>query len=187
MIKEMHYGEHYMKRDLYETPLTKKLVNTVFQNATNARNNPSLMGKLLGKKKIDINDLQQAWKEAGYPTDSDDIENILNQVGFSDKEIKKTIDKVFDEEEFEPEEDENEPISPAIQKLADYAKKNGLAQDLIEFMKTNYNFTESKQHRGPFLFDDIRKIFTHIVNEERLDREHLIKLRDKNNLGRYKK
>jgi hypothetical protein len=132
---------------------------------------------------ITANDLQQAWKDAKFPDDSRDIAAILKDHGYDAKAIKAIFTKVFDAEATEV----GGETSPVIQQIADYAKENGLADDLKVFLQKEYGFTESYGYEGKVMVEDIRQIFTSIVHEERRNRERLIREQDQTLLGRTKK
>jgi hypothetical protein len=158
----------------------------VFKIASEVRSKPQGLGKLfkgLRKDKVEINDLQQAWKDEGYPDDTRDLAAILKGHGFSKKEIDKVFQSVFggDSESSGP------VASPAIQHIVNYAKENGLADNLKAFLQKEYGFKESYSYEGKAVIEDIRQIFTNIVNEERTERNKLIKTQEQTLLGRTKK
>lgn len=175
--------------NISETQLNPADVKAIFRDAEKLRNTPTGLGKIfkgLRKDKIEFSDLQQAWKDDNYSDDTADIMRILQGVGFSNKEINKVFANVLgkskDSEEFE------EPVaSPVVQKIADYAKKEGLADDLIEFMRREYKFDESMSYPDKVMIEDIRQIFSSIIHEERSARAELIKKEDIRQLGRGKK
>lgn len=170
-----------------ETQINPSDVKAIFKTASTDRDNPGVMGRMfsrLRKDKIDVKDLQTAWKDDGFPDDLRDIERILKDHGFDKKEINKVFGQVFggNKKGFES------PVaSPAIQKIADYAKKNGIDKQLIAFLEKEYGLKESHIYEGKALVEDVRAIFTQIVNEERNDRQRLIKVQDRTQLGRTKK
>lgn len=156
----------------------------LLKKAAQLHNTPSGLGKVftgLRKNKIDANDLQQAWKDEGFPDDTRDLVAILKGHGFS----KGEIDKVFRNTFGVPA--DKARTSPAIQSIIDYAKKNNLVEPLKSFMQKEYKFKESYSHEGKAVIEDIRKIFTSIVQEKRLDRDQMIKEQDQTLLGRTKK
>jgi hypothetical protein len=174
---------------LTETEISKSDVSGIFKQATELRGQPQgRFSKFFGqtpKDKIEVKDLQQAWQKAGYPDDVRDIEHILRDFGFDDKEIHTVMTGAFgqnDDGEY------NQPIaSPAVQKIADYAKKAGLAQDLVAFMQKEYGFKESHTYEGKVVVEDVRKIFDAIVHEERRALPQIIKDNEIRQLGRNKK
>ena len=74
----------------------------------------------------------------------------------------------------------------AIYKIAQYAKKNKIIQDLLSFLENEYGFKESVQ-TNKMMIEDIRQLFIAIAGEERSGRAELIKQQDKAQLGRTKK
>lgn len=183
--------------NITESLVSRGDVNAIFKKATELRSKPSGMAKLfkgLRKNTIDINDLQQAWKDEGFPDDTQDIMHILQDQGFGDKEIKKVFSSVFgdskDEEGYaEPE------TSPAVLKIADYIKKKGMTNDIINFLERDYGeLLGTKQRPGwfsrikkKFTTEEIRHIFTEIVKEERSNRNNLMRAQEQQYLGRKKK
>lgn len=158
----------------------------VFKVATQIHNQPVGLGKIfkgLHKDKIDAGDLQKAWKEEGFPDDTRDLAAILKGHGFSKKEIDKVFQEVFGKSEDEA----GNNTSPSIQKIADYAKEHNLTDSLKAFLQKEYGFKESYSHEGKAVIEDVRRIFTSIVHEERMDRAKLIKTQEQTLLGRTKK
>lgn len=176
-------------RKLDETQINPADVKALFKTASSMRDKPSTFGKIfkgLRKEKIDINDLHQAWKDEGFSDDIVDIARILQGHGFSTSEINRVFASVFGKADTDT--GFSDPVaSPTIQKIADYAKKAGVADDLIEFMRKEYNFNESMSYPGKVVIEDVRKIFSAIVQEERSARVELMKKHDANQLGRGKK
>ncbi len=189
-------------RNITEEVISGSDLKTVFRNAATMRDKPALAGRMfkgLRKDKIELTDLHRAWIEAGQPDDTEDIAAILrDQFGFSPKEIKKVYLSVFgasDEEEFDME----GAITPAVQKVADYAIKNGLVDELKSFLEKQYG-EELGLTKSPGVFDklkgflgrkavaeDVRQIFMQILSEERNDRAMLIKQMEYTQFGRKKK
>ena len=65
-----------MKYNINEVQINPADAKSVFRTAAELKNKPSGLGKIfkgLRKDKIDVNDLQQAWKDEGYPDDTDDL------------------------------------------------------------------------------------------------------------------
>lgn len=170
---------------LYEGQINKADAKELFKTAANLRNRPTGMRKIPGfrKDRVDVYDLRDAWADEGYPDDTRDIAAILRKQGFNPKEINKVFKGVFGDSA----EKSGDASSPIIQKVADFAKKNDLVEDLIDFMAEEYKFTESYAHEGKAVVEDIRQIFDSIVQEERRGRAALIKKEDKAQLGRTKK
>lgn len=167
----------------------------VFKVASALRGTPTGLGKIfkgLRKDKIDVNDLQQAWKEAGFPDDTQDLMFILKDHGFSAEEVNKVFARVFGGDKKETEFDQ--PVaSPTIQKIVDYAKKANIVEPLKVFMLREFpgEFEQQPQKRGWFrekaVVEEIRQIFTEIVKEERTERYNLIRQQEQKQLGRTKK
>lgn len=158
----------------------------VFKVASGLREKPSAMQRIPGlrRDKIDISTLQKAWSDAGYPDDTRDLAVILKQQGFKPKEINKVFKEVFGDEDSTK---TGDAASPTIQKIADYAKEHNLVEPLKAFLQQEYKFTESYAYEGKAVVEDIRHIFTSIVQEERGARTELIKQEDMNSLGRTRK
>ncbi len=171
---------------LNEAQINKADAKAVFKTAADMRAKPTGLGRVfkgLRKETVTANDLQQAWKEEGFSDDTRDLAAILKGHGFSKSEIDKVFKEVFGDKA-----DDAEPVaSPTIQKIADYAKENGLADELKKFLQKEYGFTESYSYEGKAVVEDIRRIFTSIVQEERTDRAGLIKEQEQTLLGRSKK
>jgi hypothetical protein len=177
-------------KHINENQINTADVKAILKTAADQRNTPTGLSKYfkgLRKDKIDISDLQKAWASEGYPDDTRDIKALLLSHGFSDDEIKKVFAEVFGTEK----DDEAEPDVPGqsatLKKIVDYAAKNNLTQDLIAFMQKEYGFKESINYGDKLVVEDIRAIFTRIVQEERLGRAELIKQEDKSQLGRVRK
>lgn len=183
--------------NITESLISRGDVNAIFKQATDIRSKPSGLGRVfkgLRKDSIDINDLQQAWKDAGFPDDTQDIMHILQDQGFGDKEIKKVFSSVFGDSE--DEEGYADPeTSPAVLKIAEYIKKKGMADEIVAFLEREYGQmlgTEKKpglmsRIKKKFTTEDIRHIFTQIVKEERSNRTNLIRAQEQTHLGRKKK
>jgi len=174
---------------LHEAQLSSADAKDVFKKAGDLKNKPSGLGRIfkgLRKDKIDVSDLQKSWADEGYPDDTRDIYAILTNHGFNKKEINKVFSSVFGKQRGSDE--YAEPTqSPVIQKIAKYAKDNGIAEELKAFMASEYGFKESVESYGKAVVEDIREIFTAIVNEERSDRSILIRNYQQTSLGRTKK
>ncbi len=182
----MHSTGHLPMSNIKETQLNPSDAKAVFKTAVNMRDNPGLVRRMTGlsKDKIDINDLQKAWADDGYPDDLRDIERILKDHGFGKGEINKVFSKVFSKTNGKV----NYPTSsPAIQKIANYAKQHGIDKEIIAFLEREYNIKESHEFEGKALIEDVREIFTYIALEDRTTRLNLIKEQDRTHLGRTKK
>lgn len=180
-----------------ESFIGKGDVNAIFKKAAEIRVNPPGLGRMfksLRKDTIDVNDLQQAWKDAGFPDDTQDIMYILKNQGYGDKEIKKVFSSVFGDSD-EDEGYADPETSPAVLKIADYIKKKNMTNDMVQFLERDYGEllgTAPKQGmlsriKKKFTTEDIRQIFTQIVKEERSNRINLIRAHEHTNFGRNKK
>jgi len=174
-------------RNLIEAEISPPDVKALFKSATNLRSKPSGFGKIfksLRKDKIELSDLQQAWKDDGFSDDTRDIKRILLAQGFSEKEVKTVFAEVFGNSDNA--EGYDVPVaSPIINKIAEYAKKNGLADSLISFMEQE--FADELGIKKKATTEDIRHIFTRILQEERPNRHLLIKEQEKTQFGRKRK
>jgi len=195
-------------RALNDTNISESLITTadakaLLQGAAKLRSKPTLGGRIfkgLQKDKIEVNDLQQAWKEAGFPDDTRDIAAILkDQFGFSEDEIEKVFSNVFDSDD-EDEDNDNEPVaSPAIQGMVDHINELGLTDEVKKFMEKEFGqelglqdnpgmFSKLKKFFGKkAVAEDVRYIFTAIIQEERKDRFAILRQQEQTHLGRSKK
>lgn len=187
-----------MKYNINETQISSADAKEVFKTAADLKNKPSGLGKVfkgLRKEKIDVNDLQQAWKDEGFPDDTADLSAILQDHGFDEKEIKKVFKQVFNIAGDTKDDDYEAPAgSEVIKKLADYAKKFGIVDELKAFMEREFGEEmglRQPKKKGWFkekaVVEEIRQIFTSIVHEERTARTRLIKQQEQTQLGRTKK
>ena len=172
-----------------ETQLNPADAKGIFTAAAHLRNNPTgIKGifKGLKKNKLDVNDLMQAWVAKGRPDDTRDIRSILSaDFGFNDKEINKVFSAIFGQDKDSGK--AKEPTqSPIIQKLADYIKKNGMLDDIKSFMQAEFG-DELGIKESKMMYEEIRRVFMHIVQEERADRFELIRQIEQTQLGRMKK
>lgn len=175
---------------LEESQINNADIRAILNTAAEKRNKPSGLGKIfkgLRKDKISVDDLHQAWKKEGYPDDTRDIKALLLGHGFSEKEIKKVFSEVFGTEKSSGKEEPDIPRqSETLLKIVKHAKNSGLTQDIIDFMSKEYGFKESFQI-DKIMIEDIKRVFTSIVQENRSGREALIQTQDRANLGRTKK
>lgn len=175
-------------KQLNEQQVNNADIKAILNKAAGSREKPGIVGRLLRKDKIDVADLQKSWQEQGYPDDTRDIKALLLSHGFSEREIKKVFSEVFGTYDTGKSQEPDVPgQSPTLLKIVQYAKKNNLTQDLIQFMQQEFGFKESVSHQGKIVVEDIRRIFTAIVQEERSGRAELIKQEDKIKLGRTRK
>lgn len=174
--------------NITENQISHADVKAIFKSAVDLRDNPTGIGKYikgLRKDKIDINDLQQAWKDDSFPDDTRDIAAILKGHGFSDKEIKKVFGEVFDVND--DDEIEIPGATESIMQIVAYVKKYGMEQELISFLEKEYGFKESYSYPDKAMIEDVRNIFAAIVKEERSGRAKLMKTYEQTQLGRTKK
>lgn len=173
--------------NLSESQINDPDVEEIFKVAVDAKANPTGLKKFFraNKDTVSVNDLQRSWKEEGFPDDTVDIKAILLDHGFTEKEINATFATVFgkddDGEYVEPTQ------SPAIQKIADYAKKHGIDKDIALFLQKEFGFKESAAYKDKLVIEDVRQLFTEIVNMERPGRNNIIREYEKAYLGRMKK
>lgn len=174
-------------RNITEEQVSSADVNAIFKGAVNLRDKPTGLAKYvkgLRKNKIDINDLQQAWKDDSFPDDTRDIAAILIGHGFSKKEINKIFNLVFGVDD----EDVTVPgASESVIQIAEYARKYGMEKELIAFLEREYGFKESYSYPEKAMVEDVRNIFAAIVKEERSERAKLMKTYEQTQLGRTKK
>lgn len=173
--------------NINESQINPSDVKAIFKDATALRSKPSLAGRFfknLRKDKIDINDLQQSWKDDGYPDDIRDIKRILLGHGFDKKEVAKIFSEVFGSSS-DTGEYSTPTSSPIILKIANYAKQHGLAEQLIAFMEEE--FADELGMSRKVTTEDIRQIFTKILNEDRTNRTQLINAQEAVYYGRNKK
>lgn len=191
--QRMSFWRALNDNNINEEQIHSSEIKAALQGAATLRNNPGLLGKMPGlrKDKIDINDLQKAWKDAGYPDDTRDISAILSrQFGYSGAEIKKIFAKVFgasnNSKGYE------EPVaSPTIQNIVNYAKKNGIADDLKLFMKNEFGeelgLVKKNMFGRKIATEEVKQIFTSALQEDRSDRLKNIHNIEQIQLGRIKK
>jgi hypothetical protein len=81
-------GEHFVSTSkvIVESPL-----DGVMDRVKTAGKSLGKKTRILDRGKADISDLQNAWIAAGKPTDSDEIEDILKQAGFTSGEINRAF------------------------------------------------------------------------------------------------
>jgi len=172
-------------RKIIEAQINPADVKAIFKTATDLRANPTGFSRLLKKDKIDINDLQQAWKDDGFPDDTRDIEAILRNAGFSQKEINKVFAEIFGKDDTDKY--KKPAASEAIAKIAQYAKETGIDKEIIAFLQKEYGFKESTVFDGKLVIEDIRKLFTRIVQEERADLSAKRREQEHKTIGRNRK
>ena len=154
----------------------------------------------IGKKKLDPKDIQQAWIDNKQPSNAQDIASLLkNKFGFGDKEINKVFSKVFGKADRNSLNKYAEPVgSEPIQKMAEYAEKNGIADDVRTYLVQEFGkelgvtplTTRDKVKKffgKQVMREEIREIFEEIVNEERAELTNIIREQEIEKLGRARK
>lgn len=187
-----------------EAVINRADAEALFKDAAYLRSKPTGMGKIfkgLGKDKIDVEDLRQAWANGlsgdgtdGYSDDTNDIKRILLKFGYSEKEINKVFAQVFKTSGDEYDDISDAPAgSPAVQKIADLAKEYGLTKQLKDFLEQEFGeeLGLNQQKKGWFgkkaMSEDVKQIFTFMVQEERTERASLIRQQEQTQLGRTRK
>lgn len=168
-----------------ENEIGRQDINAIFKNAsTLPQGRLSKIFNRNPREKVEVSDLQQAWQQAGYPDDIRDIEHILTDFGFAKKEINKVFQNTFGKS---GDEYDTPTASQAILKIANYAKKAGIDQDLIAFMQKEYGFKVEEKFKGKAVVEDVRYIFDAIVKEERVRLPEMMRTSEFEKLGRNKK
>jgi hypothetical protein len=168
------------------------------------------------RKRVDIKDLQQAWKDTGYTDDSEKIVRILKSFGYDSDARDKVFSTVFGrgENDRDSSESNSGSVSKAIDIIMDHVNKSGLKKDLIAFMQKEYGEELSKEEEpgwldkaagagermfgraadlGKKIFgrkvttEEVKQIFTAIVLEKRTMQNEVIREHEYNSLGRNKK
>jgi len=181
---------------LSESLINKADINAIFKDASYLRSKPTGLGKVFKgfrKEQVSVDDLRQAWADGlsgdgtdGYSDDTRDIKRILKSFGFDDKEINKVFTQVFKTDDQEYDDVRDEPTaSKTVQKIADLAKNKGVDKALLQFLEQE--FADELGLGKKATYEDVRQIFTAIVNEERTGRTRLIREEERQHLGRSKK
>jgi hypothetical protein len=118
-----------------ESQVTSADAKAVFKAAAEYKNN-GISSFWKKTPKVSFEDLMQAWKDAGYPDDTRDLEYILKKrFSFEDSDINKVFQQVFGA-------DKNGYASPgnseAVMKIVNYIKKNNLQSEIISFMQDEF-------------------------------------------------
>jgi hypothetical protein len=106
---------------LTEATLEKSNIEDVFRAASKI-------------KSVKFDTINQEWKKAGYPTDSEDIKKILKGLGYGSREIDKVFSSIFPDTADDP----TPNRSKGIAIIMDHVKKAGLKDELIAFMQEKY-------------------------------------------------
>jgi hypothetical protein len=165
-----------LSNNLFESDLEKSDIESIFKSAEDQRKGSWF------SHNISSNDLLKKWNKEGFPTDSRDIVNILKSVGFSPREINKVFKKAGYGSSDDP------AVSPAMKKLSKYIIDNGYTENILKFLKDNYEGIEEVYVKdGTMVVEDIRTIFNDMVKEERPELNNLMKQSEQKNLGRSRK
>ena len=188
------------KSSVTESRIDKDEVSSIFRNAYSIQGNSysvkSSTRTKLNKDKLEIADLQQAWKEAGYPSDTSDLEHILSEFGFGSSEIDKIFTQVLGSSYGGDVESTESNTNTAIDNIIEYITKNGMQDEIKSFMKQNFSAElDPPKKQGMFskifgrkaVAEEIREIFTSILTQERTTRNKLIQEQNIQLLGRRKK
>jgi len=190
---------------LQEAQIARSAVQQVFKDAAEFRTYSALKND-----KIDINILQKDWKKSGFSLDTEVIGDILHAHGFSAAEIHEVFDQVLGDGNGYQDEDDKPEITPAIAKIAEYAKEHNLTDELLAYMQQEFgeelNKVEDEEPKNPSkgmfgkaidwaknkfgrtaTVEDVRHIFTAIVLKERTQRHVRIKEEEKKIFGRSRK
>ena len=107
-------------------------------------------------RKIDAQDIYDAWESSGSPTDIEDIKELLKDIGFTPLEISRAFKKLH----INPKIGDD----PSITKLANAIDKAEMTDLVIDYMKKN-KLTESVLIERKLSNKEIRKIFSLVVKE----------------------
>jgi hypothetical protein len=186
-----------MKPKLNEATLNKADVKAILQTASELRGEGRGGVKRffgLGKDKVDVADLQKVWANGldpkgndRYSLDTDNIKRILKKFGFGNDEINKVFARVLKTDNSDTYHDvaDAPARSKGVQQIADFIKKHGLQQEMIEYLEQEYG--DELGIKESINFDEIYQIFREIVKEERADRIRLLREEEKFLLGRTRK
>ena len=192
---------------LNEEKISRKKANEILQSVIDNK----AYGRLKNKN-LTIGDLQKAWKDRGFSTDTQELGDLLQKIGFGSKEIHRVFHNVLGgNADYDDEDDPHAPPqkpSPAVIKIADYIKKHGFQDEIISFMQQTFgdelkpnepepdqksfasramDWAKSKFGKKQATVEEVRQIFTAMVLEERTEREIRIKEEETKLFGRSKK
>jgi len=188
-------------KSLKEAIINRADAEAIFKDAAYLRSKPQGLGRIfkgLRKDKVDVEDLRRAWADGlepdgsdGYSNDTKDIKRILQKFGFGDEEINKVFSQVFragnEKNKKDYKSSMDDPVSSEnVQKIANFAIKNGLQKQLLAFLEQEFPEELGIQPQKA-VSEEIRQIFTAIVQEERTARARLIKEEEKTLIGRNRK
>jgi len=145
--------------------LTSTEINSIFNIAAKSREPNTKNKRIINNNKpvIPVDQLVKKWKTSGYPPNGADISEILSSAGFDDDEIRNIYDKAglngntksSDQQPQQGQQNQNtqSTTSDAADKVASYIKKENMTDDVINFMKTTYGFSESIFKDEPLLHE----------------------------------
>ena len=198
---------------LFETSVNSNAINTIF--------NTAIKGGAPGG--VDSAKLLNLWKKGSYgitgrnewaasTTDLDGIAALLKYAGFKSNVIGQVLNQYGYEDDEEDDEEDDAPdparADPAIMKIAEYAKNNGLKDELIAYLQSEFGDEVNKveepaqaPERGMFdrfkdfgkrmlnkvTNEEVEQIFIDILKEHKLNNLSKMKIRDKQYLGRERK
>lgn len=81
---------------------------------------------LLDKEKFDYNSLIRKWRELGYPDDTEELYDMLSDLGFSKRDINKSFSRIGL--------DISNTIDSSIVNLSKFIKKNNLENYVINYI-----------------------------------------------------
>ena len=192
-----------------EAYISKQQTNKIFQDVIDNKS----YGKLRNKS-ITLQDLQQAWKQSGFSTDTQDIGDILQSKGFGSTEIYRVFDRVLGgNADYKTEDNNNAPDeqpTPAIIKFGQYIQKHGYRDDIIAFMQQEFgdelappepapeadsrgfarkamDWAKNKFGKKTATVEEIRQIFTAMLLEERTELHLRVKDAELALFGRLRK
>jgi hypothetical protein len=192
---------------LNEEHISRKKAKAILQGVIDNKS----YGRLKNKN-LTISDLQKAWKDEGFSTDTQELGDLLQKVGFGSKEIHRVFHSVLGgNSDYDDEDDPHSPPqkpSPAVIKIAEYIKKHGFQDEIISFMQKTFgdelkpnepepdkkgfvgkamDWARNKFGKKQATVEEIRQIFTAMLLEERTERENRIKEEETKLFGRSKK
>lgn len=173
-------------REINEEQISDADAKEILKTAHSLRNKQSWYN-IFKKPTVEISDLQKSWRDTDFSDDTKDIRDILLRAGYSEKEITKVFSTVLGQSDTG--DDYAKPTqTSAIIKIAKYIEKNGLKEDVVRFMASEYGYTTNESlETKKLVIEEIREIFQLIVNEERPNREALLRNNDFERLGRTRK
>jgi hypothetical protein len=177
----MHTMSHYRK--LVEGLLNNADVADVFKAASEIKRDRRGRFNPFKKKGVSIQDLQQAWTDAGHPTDSNSVAKVLSGLGFGRKEINKVFKANFGTTHGKYD-TEN---SAAVQRIAKFVMENDYTEEILHFLNTQYDYNDEEDKDKKVTTEQIRAVFECIIREERSELPRMQKEFDQQSLGRHRK